>query len=184
MAKTPLALDDFHAFKLSLEQPFWEPIGRFVFNFGLLERNIDMALIVLLGTETEVGEFVLKPIQSIPPKLNMLEALTRMRVGDHDLLNDMEVLTKELSDLNTFRNDLVHGGWYQFFGSKAGKIHGWNKKKITKTYKQRIFSATVDDINTMDAKIKRLGVDLIAVAGRAIDVGRAIERLPSPDKRG
>lgn len=171
--------DDFHAFKLAMERPFWEPIGRYVFNFGLLEREVDRSLIVVMGVKWKVGEFTLRPIQSLAAKINLFDALARMYLPkDSPLIGTLDSLIDDLSEQYTFRNDLVHGGWGAHISDLGDGEPGWQKPKITGRYKHRGFNVTVTQITQNDLKIRDLSHRLNDLAFKA----HAATQPPSHDK--
>ena len=138
---TNMPLDDFQTFILSMEKPFWEPIGRYIFNFGLLEKKVDDALTQLMDVSHDVGAFSLRPIQSMVAKINLIEALTRLHTkADASLRTKMEEIISEIGRQNSFRNDLVHGPWTAHITNFEGGENAWQKFKISANYKPRGFN--------------------------------------------
>src|SRR5690348_16536306 len=102
-----------------LEKEYWEPVGRFIFAFGDLERLVDEFLIDLLGIDYRIaGKFTLSEIDFLA-RANLLKAFCRGTAAEKEM---KEVVT-EIEQLNTFRNRLIHGTWSAHFESTEGNTH-------------------------------------------------------------
>src|SRR5688572_14122811 len=74
LAMTSVSLDDYDPDKHA--RPFWEPIGRFVFAFGYLERDVDTSLSRLLKLEYfDEGQMVFGQIRNLSSRILLLGAL-------------------------------------------------------------------------------------------------------------
>ena len=113
-----------------VEKPFWEPIGRYVFQFGYLERDVDWSLSALLKLEYIThGQVLFSQISSLPSKLKLLSTLTRKATsskGHRDAIDDLIDL---IDEQRQFRNSLVHGGWGNY--SEQGDLKCWQKIEIS-----------------------------------------------------
>ncbi len=175
--------DEFHAFKLAMEKPFWEPIGRYVFNFGLLERKLDRSIIAVMGVDWRIGEFTLRPIQSMAAKINLFEALAKLHIPkDSELIEVLDSAVDDLREQYAFRNDLVHGGWGAHFSDFGNGESGWQKPKLTQSFKHRGFNVTVPQLIAVDLKIKSLGHRLNNLAFKVSSERTKALFAPSPDK--
>src|SRR5262245_60705684 len=102
-----ISIEDFAKFIEGMERPFWEPIGHFVFRFGMLERKVDEALSDLMGTDYfSVGMYPLADID-FSARVNLLNVFSRG--ANQALRSKMKTLTKDLIAQATYRNNLVHG---------------------------------------------------------------------------
>jgi hypothetical protein len=107
---SPLAPEGYDP--LEHERPFWEPIGRFVFNFGYLERDVDWALSVLLKLEYFAeGQTVFGQIRNLSGRILLLGALCNRSTKNPDYRAEIKSISKGLIEANAFRNRLVHGAW-------------------------------------------------------------------------
>jgi hypothetical protein len=143
---------DLAAFVESLEKPFYEPIGRYVFRFGLLERKVDEALSVLMGIDFfQTGVFVLSEIDFLA-RAKLLNAYCR----DTELLARMNEAIKDIEEQNTFRNALVHGPWMVHF-TNYEKGHGaWQKVGLSRRHNLRATDITVAKILANEGKINEI----------------------------
>jgi hypothetical protein len=145
---------DFPAHIEARERPFWEPIGRYVFKFGMLERKVDEALSLLMGIQFfQHGEFVLNEVGFLP-SARLLTIYCRK--SDAGLHAEVKAAFNDIEDQNRFRNALVHGPWLGYIitdGERAAQ-----KVRVTKNGNLEAISITPNNILANAAKID----DLIA----------------------
>src|ERR1700730_382588 len=165
---------DLAAYIETLERPFWEPIGRYVFRFGMLEQKVDEALSLLMGIDFfQTGQFVLRPID-FGDRANLLRAYSRGR--DARLHTEMEKVVKDIVKQTEFRNTLVHGPWMAYIGNyKDGEraaqkvgLTGRHKFKATNITPTEIL-ATSTKVNDLITKVTRISQSVAALRSAHVE---------------
>lgn len=143
----------------SYERPFWEPIGKFVFRFGYLERDIDWALSALLQLEYErVGRIVFSQMNSLPAKLKLIGSLTIKLTKDDTLRATVGDLLEKIDTQRAFRNSVVHGAWNNYVVHASDPAGGtWQKVEISNSLKYKAFSVTAKDLEERYEQLFPLG---------------------------
>src|SRR4051812_5854949 len=120
------------------EESFWAPIGRFVFQFGMLEKGVNLALCRLMEvSHDEVGKYVLNELDFLP-RVHLLAVYCR--ADDPKFLERMRQIADALEELNTFRNHLVHGAWTSLtIDTDLETVH-WNKVGLSRRHNPRSFA--------------------------------------------
>lgn len=169
---------EYESFVDSLEKPFFEPIGRYVFRFGL-ERKVDEALCQLSGLEYfGPGQYIFNPIDFLA-RAHLLRVLAR----GSNFTTEVKQLTLDIEEQNTFRNDLVHGAWVAHFSNYDGKKDAWQKLGLSRRYNHKAFNVTCEDIVNNTKKVERLSSDAIRLSRLIYDARHpaVAEPTPSPD---
>jgi hypothetical protein len=172
MSLRPDGSIDFDAHIKDLESPFWEPIGRYVFKFGMLERKVDEALSLLMGVEFfQHGEFVLSEVGFLA-SARLLK--TYCRGTDAGLHAEMTEAFKEIEEQNTFRNALVHGPWMAYISNFKDGEGAAQKMSATKTGNPKATNITPSEIlanavkvNDLIAKITRISQSVVTLRKKA-----------------
>jgi hypothetical protein len=158
---------------------FFEPIGRYVFYFGMLEQDVDKGLSALLKIPYfDLGQATFAQVNSLITLCKLLEALTRSATTDQIKLDQMTTLVSRISSQNTFRNNLVHGPWTAYFTPQEGEA-GWQKMGINSKLDARGWNVTVPEITDGCAELIRLSGELSALIGE-ICTDRDTGRFPPP----
>lgn len=94
------------------QEPFWQPIGRLVFAFGHLEKQIDWCISALLDADSaRGGPSVASQIRNLCSRIALVEALFRQLTADEQQRVALHKLIKELRMVTKFRNGVLHGLW-------------------------------------------------------------------------
>jgi hypothetical protein len=158
---------------------FFEPIGRYVFYFGMLEQDVDKALSALLKIPYfDLGQTTFAHINNIVSLCKLLKALSRSATTDQIKLNQMTTLVSRIDSQNAFRNKLVHGPWTAYVEPKEGEA-GWQKMGINSKLNAHGWNVTVPEIIEGRAELIRLSGELPALIVE-ICTDRDTERFPPP----
>jgi hypothetical protein len=145
------------------EMPFWEPIGKYVFRFGYLERDVDWSLSALSGLEYRGhGDVLFSQIRNLSSRVSLLNVLTRKATKDIILRSEMEDVVKAIREQNTYRNNLVHGAWGGYFQDILNSSRSsWQKLYINpNSIKMAQFSTHVEEILEKHSKLLQTQVRL------------------------
>ena len=157
------SLDAFALYVEGMEKPFWEPIGRYVFKFGMLERRVDIELSTLMGIAyANVGQYALNDMDFLS-RVHLLRVFSRRTSQD----KEMKQFIQDLEAQNTFRNNVVHGPWTAFHSSIDGSGNpgrsGWQKIGLSRKHHPKAFNVTVADLITNASEVERLGICLVGI---------------------
>ena len=146
------------------QEPFWQPIGKFVFGFGELEKQIDWCISSLLHAETASQHpSVASQIRNLCSRIAIVEALFRLLTTDKDRRAELRSIVKQLRGLVMFRNGLLHGPW----GSYVEDRQTWQKPRTDpKDLRPWAFEVTVESIEEhirLMAQIRASLSDLVHV---------------------
>jgi len=131
-------------------RPYWEPIGQFVMEFGFLERDIDDVIWQALFLHKMQGEALTSQVKNLSARINLAQQFLLILHIEASQPQQIKQVMKEIGELNSFRNNLVHGPW----GLYDLKLHFWEKTKVDgHNFKPKTFQIRRQDI--MD-NIKRL----------------------------
>jgi hypothetical protein len=159
---------------------FFEPIGRYVFYFGMLEQDVDKGLSALLNIPYfNLGQTTFAQINSLVTLCKLLEALSRSATTDQIKLDQMTTLVSRIGTQNIFRNNLVHGAWTAYVEPREGEA-GWQKMSINGKMNARGWNVTVPEIADGCAELIRLSGELPALIAE-ICTDRDTGRFPPPD---
>jgi hypothetical protein len=168
---------DFHEARA---KAFFEPIGRYVFYFGMLEQDVDKGLSALLKIPYfNLGQVTFGQINNLITLCNLLEALTRSATTDQIKLDQMAALVTRIRNQNTLRNNLVHGPWTAYVEPKEGEA-GWQKFGLSSKLNPRGWNVTVSEITAGCAELVRLSDELSPLIAE-ICTDRDTGRFPLPD---
>ena len=152
-------MESFHEyFYAPRAKAFWEPIGRYVFSFGLLERDIDGAVSALLNIPYYfAGQTTMRQINNVTSKVKLLPVLARFATTDKSKITRMKDLASELGMQNTFRNHLVHGPWTAYLDPCDGPGEpAWSKPQISARLNPTSWSVKVSEINQNADRLEHL----------------------------
>ena len=167
-------------FILSIQQPFWEPIGRFVFNFGLLERLIDERLSELMDIEyVDHGMYALSTMDLLT-RANLLRVYCRK--DDPAPQAEMKTIYLELEELNTFRNNLVHGPWTSYMQTDPDEGSSWQKTRVSRRFKTQFFDVRRDQINDKTTAIEGIKTRLTRLCRQLTEARKRGAPTPSPER--
>jgi hypothetical protein len=174
--------DNLDQFIEALEKPFWEPIGQYVFRFGMLERRVDIALSSLTGMDYfRVGMFVFSPTDFLA-RAHLLRVLTR----GYAVADEMKKTVLDVEAQNTFRNNLVHGPWTAHFSNHPEGKDSWQKTGLSRRFNLQGFTITCDEIRSNAAIVDSLGSAVMSLSQLAAkertERAAEVEPPPSPDK--
>jgi hypothetical protein len=159
---------------------FFEPIGRYVFYFGMLEQDIDKGLSALLKIPYfNLGQTTFAQINSLLTLCKLVEAVSRSATTDQIKLDQIAALVTRIRSQNTFRNNLVHGAWTAYFEHPDG-ARGWQKMSISSRMNARGWNVTVPEIAEGCAELIRLSGELPTLIAE-ICTDRDTGRFPPPD---
>jgi hypothetical protein len=158
------------------ERPFWEPIGRFVFQFGYLEKDVDWSVESLLETSHSRAAAVTHKIKNLSARAELIHTLTNLRTRDDALKQRMTILQAELIDLNSFRNNLVHGAWGAYFVEESK----WQKVRIETQVrrKTKVFHFTVSDIEERTLRTTKASLALVNLVQKILHAQPASDAQP------
>lgn len=167
---------EYRDFLLSLQQPFWEPIGRFVFSFGMLERFVDEQLSGLMEIDYHNnGQYVLSELDFLT-RARLLNVYVRK--DDNALQSEMKALFQKLEDLNAFRNNLVHGAWTEYLQTDPEEGSSWTKMGLSRRFHPQVFSVRRDEIEDNTAAVIDLGTTLAALCKQINEARKRAEPAP------
>ena len=164
------------------EQPFWEPIGQFVINFGYLESSVNWAIGGLLQIHYRQTEAVTSQIINLRSRIRLIEKLCWLLTADVQHRETISEIIKEIADLNSYRNRLLHGPWGAYSIPPSGEGY-WQKLYVgSQDFKYKMFEAKLSDITENTNRIVHAKVDLTNLVQDVIREREAlIESDPSPD---
>lgn len=141
------------------QRPFWQPIGKFVFAFGYLEKDIDWCISGLLQIdEISQGPSVASQIRNLSSRIELVQALFKLLTSNAAQRNEMKEIVKKLKTFSTFRNALLHGPW----GAYALESKTWQKPRLNpQNFKMQITEITAENIENHARDIVQTGVDLL-----------------------
>jgi hypothetical protein len=158
---------------------FFEPIGRYVFYFGMLERDIDEGLCCLLRVPYyNIGQAIFSQINSLVARVNLLGAVARSATTDPSKLEQMTEMIDRLEKQNTFRNHLVHGAWTAHFEHPGGE-KGWQKMGLSRRFNASGWNVTASEIASNCALLETLSGEIQHLI-REICIDRDTGRFPPP----
>ena len=144
------------------QAPFWQPIGRLVFAFGHLEKQIDWCISALLHADSEREEpSVASQIRNLCSRIALVEALFRLLTADETRQAELHSIIKQLRALIKFRNGLLHGPW----GAYLDDRRTWQKPRTNPV-----------DLSPGVFRGNRRGHRRARPAGRA-EIGNALVKL-------
>jgi hypothetical protein len=171
---------DFDAYIEARERPFWEPIGRYVFRFGMLERKVDEAISLLIGVQFfQQGQFILNDIDlSVRARL----LYTLCRGSDARLLADMKKAFTDIEKQNTFRNTLVHGPWQAYITNYKDGETAAQKQHLSGTHRLIATNITPTEILANATKVNHLITEITRISQSVATLRSArVEPPPSPE---
>jgi len=126
------------------QEPFWQPIGKFVFAFGELEKRIDWCISSLLHAKaTPQDPSVASQIRNLCSRVAIVEALFRLLTTDKERRAELRAIVKQLRALVIFRNGLLHGPWGEYVEDRWT----WQKPRTDpKDLRPWAFEVTVESI--------------------------------------
>ena len=168
--------EEFAEFVESMERPFWEPIGRYVFRFGMLERRVDSELCTLISLDHDVGVHLLNELD-FAVRLQLLRVFAR--ASNHQ--DEMKKLVADIGLQNEFRNTVVHGPWTAHFSDIDGKGPAWQKFGLSRQHRPKATNITVADLTKNAVEISKLEARLVKLV-RAIRSGESAAFTSATDK--
>jgi hypothetical protein len=94
---------------------YFSPLGEVVVYFNLLEHDLRWAIWRLSGVnEHHRSEIIVGHIQSFKRQITLFQQLANLKFSDARTRRRVKNLTKRMKDINTRRNDVVHGTWKSF----------------------------------------------------------------------
>jgi hypothetical protein len=141
------------------QKPFWQPIGKFVFAFGYLEKDIDWCISALLQIDaTRQGPSVASQIRNLSSRIALVQALFKLLTADSTQRSEMKEIVKKLKTFSTFRNALLHGPW----GAYMVESKTWQKVRLNpQNFKMQTTEVTVENIESHALDIIQTGVKLL-----------------------
>jgi hypothetical protein len=163
------------------EESFWAPIGKFVFTFGMLERDVNLALSQLMDVKhDDIGQYILNELDFLP-RVHFLAVYCRK--DDSKFKERMKQIVDALGEHNTFRNDLVHGAWTSLaIDTDTGSVH-WNKVGLSRRNNPKTFAVSIADITSRTEAIKDLRDQLHGLANDIVKARAASRSAPAPGPR-
>lgn len=146
------------------QRPFWQPIGKFVFAFGYLEKDIDWCISALLKIdEIRQGPSVASQIRNLSSRIALVQALFKLLTADATQRREMKEVVEKLKIFSTFRNTLLHGPWGAYFVERKM----WQKPRLNpQNFKMQTTEITVDDIENNARDVIQVGVKLLNLVQR------------------
>lgn len=158
-------------------QPFFEPIGEYIFLFGRLEATVDHTISALMEVKYhQTGQY-------ITTELDFLSRVFLIRAFCRRYPLNIKDLLKQLENQNTFRNNLVHGPWTAYRYPNFQEKHGsWQKPRLSRRHHQEFFHVTIEDIKDGIEALKHLSSELKRLQADLPKLRIAAAQAPSPDK--
>lgn len=179
MSKDTMSWEDFDAFISSMEQPFYEPIGRYIFRFGLLERKVDESVSLLMGVDyLRVGQHALNEMDFLA-RAQLIKVFCR-KLGTDDHNKRMKDIYIAIDAQNTFRNSLVHGAWSAYTTREVGE-GSWQKIGLSRRHHPKVCSFTVSQIKNETKTVETLTHEVLSLCQELVEAKQAAPP-PSPDK--
>ena len=142
------------------EKPFWQPIGQSVIAFGYLEMGVNNAITNLLQIHHRQGEAVTSQILNLRARIQLIEKLCFLITPDTDHRHEVREIIKEIADLNTYRNGLLHGPWAAFVTVPQGEGY-WSKLDVNpQNFKYREFRVKLSDLKPYTKRVIQARVRL------------------------
>jgi hypothetical protein len=159
---------------------FWEPIGKYVFTFGLFEREVDKCVCDLLDvpyfTDGQMAMFQM----GLSARINLLTALAGKYTAKEEIKARLKTLADDLERQNTFRNHLVHGAWTAF-ETNNHNLRRWQKFGLSRRLKPHAFNVSVADISSNLDELERAGREMSAIVHEVWEERQSVP-APSLDK--
>ena len=160
------------------QEPFWQPIGRLVFAFGHLEKQIDWCICALLNADGTRGTpSVASQIRNLCSRIALAEALFRQLTTAGKRRAELHSIIKELRALIKFRNGVLHGPWGAYLGDKGT----WQKPRTNPIdLSPGFFEVTVEDIDEHVQRAAEMGNALLKLVQGAAEEAHAARVLHAP----
>jgi len=101
---------------------FLEPMGYLTIWFSLLEREIDEAIASFLHVHWALGIAVTAQFTSFAGKCRLLRTLVDLQGEDGAQKDFLLTIVDAAKDVNSRRNELIHGDWFVLATSPPGGI--------------------------------------------------------------
>lgn len=179
----PLATEAETHQMFEVQRIFWEPIGKYIFAFGYLEKNIDWCLSALLRLEPFFeGDVVFSQIKSLPSKIKLIGALTQRRTRNLVQIDEVKEALTIVGQHRVFRNGLVHGPWGAFIRMSDDPSSGtWQKPYVSpNSLTFSAFEVSLQDLKEKHSELVIVSAKLVR-AVQAITDPRPGAPSPSPD---
>ncbi len=140
------------------QRPFWEPIGKFVFAFGYMEKDIDWCISALLrADQIRQGPSVASQIRNLSSRIALVGALFRLVASDPQQRAAADDLLARAKNLASYRNWLLHGPWAAFHV----ETQRWQKTRVNpQNFKMQSMEFDVASIEEKCAETTNVAVQL------------------------
>ncbi len=159
------------------QEPFWQALGRIVFAFGHLEKQIDWCISALLDADRTHGEpSVASQIRNICSRIALVEALFRQLTADEQQRAALNKLMKELRVLIRFRNGVLHGPWGPYLKDRRT----WQKPRTDPfDLGPGFFEVSLEAVDEKIERAAEIGNALVQLIWQVADE-RAARAVPAP----
>ena len=164
------------------EEPYWKPIGQFVIRFGYLEKTIDWSITSLLELHNRQGEAVASQILNLRSRIRLIEKLCYLVTADPVGRKTVTEIVKEIVELNSYRNGLLHGQWGSYHMSASEEFY-WSKLDVNpQNFKYREFQVRLSELTANLERIRQADMRLGNFIQQVMkDRQQSGEQPPSPD---
>lgn len=164
------------------EEPYWEPIGKFVIRFGYLEKTIDWSITSLLELHTRQGEAVASQILNLRSRIRLIEKLCYLVTADTEHRKAAVEIVEEIVKLNSYRNGLLHGQWGSYHMSANEEFY-WSKLDVNpQNFRYREFHVKLSELMANLERLDEANMRLSNFIQQVMnDYRQSREQIPSPD---
>ena len=113
--------------RLPPDSPIHKLIGQIADDWSQVERLLDLIIWRLAGLSDPTGACLTSQITGSQARLNVIDALCRMRPLGGGVLNEIEETKKCLRGIQTKRNRVLHDAWYV---DEDDKIHQFRASAV------------------------------------------------------
>ncbi|WP_192356299.1 hypothetical protein [Mesorhizobium mediterraneum] len=138
------------------DSEFYEPIGRLVMQFGMLEFHMDHWLTALAEYKQSYDRATLGQVRNFSTKITMYGQFIAYRTTERRDLVERDRLVKAMRELNTFRNRVIHGPWNGYLVEKKA----WQKLSFNpQNFTNHVFEVTADEIRAAANDVAKIQVE-------------------------
>jgi hypothetical protein len=147
--------------QLAIDPSLYEPIGRFIVNFGGLEAQLDFFSWTLLTPNQRLAQIAFAGLP-FSVKVQKFGALFKEHVKDAAIVARMDSLRIAMEEMNEERNRLIHAGWGA--GVEPGKS---SRFRMTASARR---GYVLESVVLGAADISTLADRCLALAGEVMDL--------------
>ncbi len=142
----------------NLPPEFLNAIGLAVAGFAQTEKIIELAIAGCLGVDAEYGAALTTHMPG-PLRFSVLRSVAEIRIGDLNVLDELDNHLEELETASNKRNSIIHNQWYR--DSETGNVFTVKEKARTR-YEMELIPMTIDSVKGDALFIYQTGMNFMA----------------------